>query len=139
MERRKYLFKGRVQGVGFRFRCFSIANELKLTGFVKNEYDGSVSMEVQGKDAAIPRKCRAKDCRLIDIALFHITIRHIDILIICICVRKICPDAKKGSPGKSQNYPYHEQPFRDISLCLKDEMSAYINDCKKQKDNCYLQ
>ena len=49
MERRKYLFKGRVQGVGFRFRCFSIANELKLTGFVKNEYDGSVSMEVQGK------------------------------------------------------------------------------------------
>ena len=39
MERRKYLFKGRVQGVGFRFRCFSIANELKLTGFVKNEYD----------------------------------------------------------------------------------------------------
>lgn len=35
MERRKYLFKGRVQGVGFRFRCFSIANELKLTGFVK--------------------------------------------------------------------------------------------------------
>ena len=47
MERRKYLFKGRVQGVGFRFRCFSIANELKLTGFVKNEYDGSVSMEVE--------------------------------------------------------------------------------------------
>ena len=80
-----------------------------------------------------------KDCRLIDIALFHITIRHIDILIICICVRKIYPDAKKGSPGKSQNYPYREQPFRDISLCLKDEMSAYINDCKKQKDNCYLQ
>ena len=26
-----------------------------------------------------------------------------------------------------------EQPFRDISLCLKDEMSAYINGCKKQK------
>ena len=40
MERRKYLFKGRVQGVGFRFRCFSIANELKLTGFVKNEVQG---------------------------------------------------------------------------------------------------
>ena len=63
-----------------------------------------------------------KDCSLIDITLLHITIRHIDILIICICVRKICPDAKKGSPGKSQNYPYREQPFRDISLCLKDEI-----------------
>ena len=55
MERRKYLFKGRVQGVGFRFRCFSIANELKLTGFVKNEYDGSVSMEVQGEGMQIER------------------------------------------------------------------------------------
>ena len=53
MERRKYLFKGRVQGVGFRFRCFSIANE--LTGFVKNEYDGSVSMEVQGEGMQIER------------------------------------------------------------------------------------
>ena len=56
MERRKYLFKGRVQGVGFRFRCFSIANELKLTGFVKNEYDGSVSMEVQGANRKNDRK-----------------------------------------------------------------------------------
>ena len=54
-SRRKYLFKGRVQGVGFRFRCFSIANELKLTGFVKNEYDGSVSMEVQGEGMQIER------------------------------------------------------------------------------------
>ena len=52
MERRKYLFKGRVQGVGFRFRCFSIANELKLTGFVN---DGSVSMEVQGEGMQIER------------------------------------------------------------------------------------
>ena len=51
MERRKYLFKGRVQGV----RCFSIANELKLTGFVNNEYDGSVSMEVQGEGMQIER------------------------------------------------------------------------------------
>ena len=55
MERRKYLFKGRVQGVGFRFRCFSIANELTLPGFVTNEYDGSVSMEVQGEGMQIER------------------------------------------------------------------------------------
>ena len=53
MERRKYLFKGRVQGVGFRFRCFSIANG--VTGWVRNEYDGSVSMEVQGEGMQIER------------------------------------------------------------------------------------
>ena len=55
MQRRKELFNGRVQGVGFRFRCLSIANALKLTGFVKNEYDGSVSMEVQGEGMQIER------------------------------------------------------------------------------------
>lgn len=55
MERRKYIFKGRVQGVGFRMRCFLIANELKLTGFVRNEYNGSVLMEVQGQSMDIER------------------------------------------------------------------------------------
>lgn len=55
MERRKYSFKGRVQGVGFRMRCFLIANELKLTGFVRNEYNGSVLMEVQGNGMDIER------------------------------------------------------------------------------------
>ena len=40
--------KGRVQGVGFRFRCQMAAQDLGLTGWVRNEYDGSVSMEVQG-------------------------------------------------------------------------------------------
>lgn len=41
-------FKGRVQGVGFRWRAQTIANDLGLTGWVRNEYDGSVSMELQG-------------------------------------------------------------------------------------------
>ena len=41
-------FKGRVQGVGFRWRAQTIANDLGLTGWVRNEYDGSVLMELQG-------------------------------------------------------------------------------------------
>ena len=48
MERRKYLFKGRVQGVGFRYRLSHLAQRYGVTGWVRNEYDGSVSMEVQG-------------------------------------------------------------------------------------------
>lgn len=41
-------FKGRVQGVGFRYKLSHLAVHYGLTGWVRNEYDGSVSAEVQG-------------------------------------------------------------------------------------------
>lgn len=41
---------GRVQGVGFRYSASLLAKSLKLTGWIKNCIDGSVQMEVQGKD-----------------------------------------------------------------------------------------
>lgn len=41
-------FRGRVQGVGFRATAIHCARGLKLTGFVRNEPDGSVLMEAQG-------------------------------------------------------------------------------------------
>ena len=44
---------GRVQGVGFRYRAMSTAQELNLSGFVKNRYDGSVYSEVCGEDYAV--------------------------------------------------------------------------------------
>ena len=46
-------FTGRVQGVGFRYTATNIANKLRLVGFVKNEYDGSVTVEVQGQEEVI--------------------------------------------------------------------------------------
>ena len=46
---RKYIiFRGRVQGVGFRYHSTYKAENLGLTGWVRNCYDGSVEMEVQG-------------------------------------------------------------------------------------------
>lgn len=39
---------GRVQGVGFRFNTRKRANDLDLRGFVRNESDGSVYVEVEG-------------------------------------------------------------------------------------------
>ena len=46
---RKHLFfSGRVQGVGFRYKAYYIAQSLGLTGWVRNCYDGRVEMEVQG-------------------------------------------------------------------------------------------
>ncbi|MBR3538792.1 MAG: acylphosphatase [Eubacterium sp.] len=53
--RKRIKFTGLVQGVGFRWRAKNSAAALGLTGWVRNEYDGSVTMEVQGVEAAIDR------------------------------------------------------------------------------------
>lgn len=51
---RKYMrFTGRVQGVGFRYRAKYAAQGLGITGWVRNEWDGSVEMEVQGTQEQI--------------------------------------------------------------------------------------
>ena len=46
-------FTGRVQGVGFRYKVTHFANALGVTGWVRNEYDGSVSAELQGQPEEI--------------------------------------------------------------------------------------
>jgi acylphosphatase len=40
--------KGRVQGVGFRYTAVREAKRRGITGFVKNQYDGSVYIEAEG-------------------------------------------------------------------------------------------
>ena len=49
------MFKGHVQGVGFRYRANYAAQGLGITGFVQNEWDGSVLMEAQGSEKVINR------------------------------------------------------------------------------------
>lgn len=51
--RKHIFFYGRVQGVGFRYYAVKKANQLGLTGWVKNLYDGSVEMEVEGQEELI--------------------------------------------------------------------------------------
>ena len=49
-ERAKHIvFTGRVQGVGFRFTAFHIANRCQLSGWVRNCTNGDVEMVVQGR------------------------------------------------------------------------------------------
>lgn len=48
MVRNRIRFQGRVQGVGFRMTAAMIARHHDVTGWVRNEPDGSVSLEVQG-------------------------------------------------------------------------------------------
>lgn len=56
--RKHFTFRGRVQGVGFRYRAKYAADGMGITGWVRNEYDGSVEMEAQGPEAAINRMLR---------------------------------------------------------------------------------
>lgn len=53
MKRYNMIFKGRVQGVGFRYKSYMIANEMGLTGDVCNLYDGDVELNVQGDQEKI--------------------------------------------------------------------------------------
>ena len=55
MKRYKLIFKGRVQGVGFRFTAKMIADRLNLTGNVKNLYSYDVEFYVQGEEENIDR------------------------------------------------------------------------------------
>lgn len=50
MIRKHVIVRGRVQGVGFRYITSSIAFKYHVTGWVRNEYDGSVEIEVQGPE-----------------------------------------------------------------------------------------
>ena len=53
MVRKHIVFYGSVQGVGFRWRAKNAAEHFSCTGWVRNEWNGSVSMEIQGTEEAI--------------------------------------------------------------------------------------
>lgn len=49
----RYLVRGRVQGVGFRWFAMREATRLKLKGYVRNLPDGRVEVCAQGTPAAL--------------------------------------------------------------------------------------
>lgn len=53
---RKYMkIHGSVQGVGFRYRAKHAAESVGVTGWVRNDPDGAVSMEIQGTEEQIDK------------------------------------------------------------------------------------
>ncbi len=46
-------YSGRVQGVGFRATAFSLAENRPISGWVRNEPDGRVTLEAQGEDTDV--------------------------------------------------------------------------------------
>jgi acylphosphatase len=47
----RYVVRGRVQGVGYRYFVLRQANALGLSGYARNQTDGSVEVVVEGKAA----------------------------------------------------------------------------------------
>ena len=59
MIRRHIVFTGQVQGVGFRWRARHAAGLYGCTGWCRNEWDGSVILEIQGEEEAVGKVLRA--------------------------------------------------------------------------------
>ena len=57
--RRRYSIEGQVQGVGFRYKLGYLADKYSVTGWARNEYDGSVSTELQGLEEDIDKILQA--------------------------------------------------------------------------------
>ena len=59
MIRKHIRFTGQVQGVGVRWRARQAAQMYGCTGWCRNEWDGSVTMESQGSEEAIDKVIEA--------------------------------------------------------------------------------
>ncbi len=53
MIAKRVIFKGRVQGIGFRYTAREIANGFDVCGTVRNLIDGTVELEVMGEPEEI--------------------------------------------------------------------------------------
>lgn len=51
--RKHYILHGSVQGVGLRYRAYYAAQQLGVTGYVRNLDDGTVEMEAEGEREAL--------------------------------------------------------------------------------------
>ena len=83
MVRKHIVFRGEVQGVGFRWRARHSAERFGCTGYCRNEWDGSVTMEIQGEEAAIDRVILAIDAG-----------RYVEILNMAVRTVEIDPDER---------------------------------------------
>ncbi len=64
MIRTQIIFSGRVQGVGFRATARDTAAPHPVTGWVRNEPDGTVCLQAQGDPEAVDAFLRDLDRRV---------------------------------------------------------------------------
>jgi acylphosphatase len=57
--RRRIIFEGRVQGVGFRYTTAAAARTCRINGYVRNCADGTVELLAEGSADAVERLLRS--------------------------------------------------------------------------------
>jgi acylphosphatase len=71
-ERREIHYRGRVQGVGFRYTTREIAERFDIGGFVENLPDGEVHLVAEGEPSELDRflaaVARRLDRYIVDVA-----------------------------------------------------------------------
>lgn len=72
MIRKRFVFNGRVQGVGFRYFTRRAADLIGVTGWVRNERDGSVTLEIQGTEEQVDG---------VMLALKHMIIKRVQVIL----------------------------------------------------------
>lgn len=50
---KRVIFRGRVQGVGFRYAVKQLARSFEVVGWVRNRPDGTVELEVMGEPGEV--------------------------------------------------------------------------------------
>lgn len=62
--RRRIIYKGRVQGVGFRWNTSEALKSSEVTGFVRNLADGSVELLIEGTTECVDEAQKRVDERM---------------------------------------------------------------------------
>jgi acylphosphatase len=57
--RRRIVFEGRVQGVGFRYTAASAARTYRVNGYVRNCADGTVELLIEGSPDSVEHLLRS--------------------------------------------------------------------------------
>ena len=79
MIRKRIVFYGWVQGVGFRYRAYHAAVYYGATGWVRNDPAGTVTMEIQGTEEMIDGVIEAVE-RGTYVKIQHMDVRTIPVI-----------------------------------------------------------
>jgi len=63
-ENAHVIYRGSVQGVGFRFTVRRLATQFQVAGFVRNLPDGTVELEAEGEEDEIKQFLGAVQARM---------------------------------------------------------------------------